>query len=438
MRRSRKAGFVRQLAVWMVGALWLHPAHSAELQVPAEPGALAHAIMTAQAGDHLRLAPGTHSGPVVIDRSLVLDGGGQAVLVGSGEGSVVTIAADTVTVTGLTIRGSGLSHEFNDAAVRLLKGVRGAVVRDNRLLDNLVGVDVHGAIDTRVFGNLIEGRQDLRVNERGNGIYVWNAPGLIAEGNTIRYGRDGIFVNTSSDDTFRANRFEKLRFAIHYMHGNDGVIEGNVSIGNDIGYALMFSDRLTIRGNESVGDRQHGLMLNYANLSVVEDNLVREGGEKCLFMYNANKNQVRGNRFERCPIGIHFTAGSADNLFVGNAFLGNRTQVKYVGTRDLDWSAGGRGNYWSDHAAFDTNGDGIAETAYRPNDLMDQILWTQPSAKLLLGSPAVQLLRWTQSQFPALMPGGIIDRAPLMHPPAAQARDAGVDRQMTHENGGAS
>ncbi|KAH2823815.1 hypothetical protein KXV85_001461, partial [Aspergillus fumigatus] len=38
----------------------------------------------------------------------------------------------------------------------------------------------------------------------------------------------------------------------------------------------------------------------------------------------------------------------------------------------LDWSTGGRGNYWSDNPAFDLNGDGISDTAYRPNDLIDR------------------------------------------------------------------
>jgi nitrous oxidase accessory protein len=167
-------------------------------------------------------------------------------------------------------------------------------------------------------------------------------------------------------------------------------------------------------------------MLNYANQAEISGNQVESGGEKCLFMYNANKNEVSGNRFEGCPIGVHFTAGSANNAFEGNAFIGNRTQVKYVGSRQLDWSTAGRGNYWSDHPAFDMNGDGIADTAYRPNDMVDQVLWTQPSAKLLVGSPAVQLLRWTQSQFPALLPGGIVDTAPLMHPPARAIPNSGV------------
>ena len=61
------------------------------------------------------------------------------------------------------------------------------------------------------------------MNERGNGVYIWNAPGSVVETISIRFGRDGIFVNTSRDDTFRGNRFEDLRFAIHYMYTNDSV-----------------------------------------------------------------------------------------------------------------------------------------------------------------------------------------------------------------------
>ncbi|TIV07101.1 MAG: nitrous oxide reductase family maturation protein NosD, partial [Mesorhizobium sp.] len=72
--------------------------------------------------------------------------------------------------------------------------------------------------------------------------------------------------------------------------------------------------------------------------------------------------------------------------------------------------------YWSDNPAFDLNGDGIADTAYRPNDIFDKVVWTYPTAKLLINSPAVQVIRWAQAEFPALHPGGVIDSAPLMAP----------------------
>ena len=85
----------------------------------------------------------------------------------------------------------------------------------------------------------------------------------------------------------------------------------------------------------------------------------------------------------------------------------------------------GRGNHWSDFAAFDLDGDGIADAPYRPNDAMDHVLWRQPAAKWLLGAPAVQLVRWAQAAFPALLPGGVIDSHPLMRPVEVRLPDWG-------------
>ena len=162
-------------------------------------------------------------------------------------------------------------------------------------------------------------------------------------------------------------------------------------------------------------------MLNDANRSTIEENAVLGGAEKCVFIYNANFNEFRRNWFEGCEIGVHFTAGSEHDIITENAFVNNRIQVKYVGTRALDWSDKGRGNYWSDNPAFDLDGDGIADVAYRPNDLVNRVVWINPAAKLLLNSPAVSTLRWAQAQFPALHPGGVIDSAPLMTPPQVAA-----------------
>lgn len=365
----------------------------------------------------LLLAPGRHDGPVVLSFPITLDGGGEAVVEGDKTGSVITVTGEDVTVRGLEIRGSGSDHPGVDAGVKLGRTARRARIEGNRLVDNLVGVHVFGARDSLVRDNTILGRRDHRVNDRGNAIYVWNAPGTMVEGNRIRWGRDGIFANASRDNVFRDNLFRDLRFAVHFMYTNNAEVAGNVSIGNTLGYAIMFSDRVSVVGNRSLRDRRHGVMLNFANNADVRGNLVRGGThEKCTFIYNAHRNVIHANRFEGCDIGIHFTAGSERNAFAGNAFIANRTQVKYVGTRDIEWSHAGRGNFWSDHPAFDLNGDGIADARYRPNDLMDHILWSQPAAALLLGSPAVQLIRHAQANFPATLPGGVVDSHPLMLP----------------------
>ena len=392
-------------------------ARAGEIAVPAEAGALGAALALAEPGDILRLAVGAHRGGVTVEvPGLTLAGELGAVVDGEGEGSVITVAAADVVIRGLDIRNSGVRLNEMHAGVFINKQGDRARVEGNRLEGNLFGVYLWGPDQALVRGNRIVGRSDLRMSERGNGVTVWNSPGSRVEGNDIRYGRDGIFTQTSRENVFRGNRFRDLRFAVHYMYTDHSEVSDNLSVGNHLGYALMYSTGLTVTGNYSEGDRDHGIALNFANQSTLRGNVVRKGGEKCVFIYNSNYNQFRDNWFEGCAIGIHFTAGSERNVLSGNAFVGNETQVKYVGTRYLDWSHEGRGNYWSDNPAFDLNGDGIADTPYRPNDLVDQVVWTYPLAKLLLNSPAVQVVRWAQSQFPALFPGGVVDSAPLMRP----------------------
>ena len=399
----------------VLGLAVLGSAGAAQRRV--EPGTPLQPLIEAAApGEVLLLAPGRHAGPLVIDRPLALRGEPGAIVEGPGTGSVITVSAPDVRIEGLEITGSGIDLPAMDSAILVQQTAPRAMVRGNRIMNNLFGVYLHGAADSRVESNVIDGRRDLRLAEAGNGVSIWNAPGAAIIGNTISHGRDGIYVKISHHNRFENNTFSRLRFAIHYMYTNDSRIAGNRSRGNHVGWAIMYSERLDIEDNVSDDDRDHGLLLNSTNDSRVIGNVVRHGGEKCVFVYNANNNRLENNWFEGCPIGIHFTAGSEGNVMTGNAFVANRVQVKYVGTRFIDWAAGGRGNYWSDNPAFDLDGDGIADRPYRPNDVMDEILWTRPQAKLLANSPAVQLVRWAQARFPALYPGGVFDSAPLMRP----------------------
>ena len=317
----------------------------------------------------------------------------------------------------MIVTGSGPSLPAEDSGIFLTKRARGARIVHNRLRDNLIGINVKGAADAVIADNTVIGRPLPRLNDRGNGIQLWNAPGTRVEHNAIRQVRDGIFVTTSKRNVFAYNSFRRLRFAVHYMYTQDSTVIGNLSTGNHVGYALMYSYRIRAIANRSFGDRDHGLMLNYVSYSEIRDNWVRDVPGKCLFFYHATLNRLVHNRFERCGIGIHFTAGSERNEITENAFIGNRRQVKYVGTRYLDWSVDGRGNYWSDLAAFDLDGDGIADSPYRPNDIVDRILWSTPDARHFLSSPAFAVLRMVSAQLPPVLVGGVVDTAPLMRPP---------------------
>jgi nitrous oxidase accessory protein len=381
------------------------------------PGGLQDALSRATAGDTLHLLAGTHAGAVVVETpGLIIEGEKDAVVDGGGTGRTIWVKAAGVTLRHLTIRHSGTSLFDMDAGVFLDKTADRAVVEDNVFEDNLIAVYVWGPREATVRGNRIRGLTTLRRTERGAAITLWNTPGTRVLDNDAGSGRDGVFSVSSRKNIVSGNKFRDMRFAVHFMYTNDSEVSGNTSDGNDVGYVLMYSSGLLVSGNVSNHDRDHGLLFNFANNALIAGNAVR-GGAKCVFIYNANKNRFEGNWFENCGIGVHFTAGSERNEITGNAFIGNHTQVMYVGTTSLDWAVKGRGNYWSDNAAFDLNGDGIADEAYRPNDVIDQVLWRAPVAKLLMNSPAVQVVRWAQSQFPAIHPGGVIDSAPLMTPP---------------------
>lgn len=374
-------------------------------------------IAQAQAGDTVKLTAGVYRGKLVIDKPLKLEGPDDrsAIIEGDRSGRTVSIDAPDVVIRKLTVSGSGMNLAAMDAGIYLGENAANALIEENNILDNSVGVYLHGPKDAMVRANKIIGNAQLRVNERGNGVTVWNSPGSQVVGNDISKGRDGIFSNTSSRNTYKGNRFHDLRFAVHYMYTNDSEVSDNISLGNNIGYAMMFSERLKIHGNIAVNSRDQGIMLNYVNHSDVADNII-DKAEKCVFLYNANFNKLTGNYFENCKLGIHFTAAIEGTVLTDNSFVNNADQVKYVSTRSLDWAEGGRGNYWSSNSAFDLDGDGFGDNAFRPNGIIDQILWRAPVARLLINSPAVSIVKWAQSQFPAILPGGVIDSKPLMEP----------------------
>jgi nitrous oxidase accessory protein len=409
----------------LVAAAALAAADARAAVIPVAQGeSVAEALSRAAPGDALHLAKGLFKGGLVIDRpGVTVEGEPGATLDGDENGNVITIAAPDTTIRGLVIQRSGVTLIDKNSGIFVDRTGDRAHIEDNHFIDNLIAIYLDGPHDAVVRHNEIAGLRRLRRTERGPAISLWNTPGSAIVDNDIRSGRDGVFSVSSSRNIVRGNTFHDLRFAVHFMYTNDSEVVANFSTGNEVGYVLMFSDRLDVHENVSDKDRDHGFLFNYANISRVEDNVTR-ASDKCVFIYNANKNRFVGNWFEGCNIGIHFTAGSERNEITGNAFVNNRTQVMYVGTRLLDWSVRGRGNYYSDNPAFDLNGDGIADTAYRPNNLMDQVIWRAPAAKLLLNSPAVQIVRWAQARFPAIHPGGVIDTAPLMKP----ARPSSMER----------
>jgi nitrous oxidase accessory protein len=402
---------------WMPAALaavfCLAPAGAAVLTVA--PGqSIGAAIAAAKPGDTVRVARGAYAGHLLIDKALTLQGIDRPSIDGHGSGDVIRVRAADVTIRGFVIRDSGSDLGAQNAGVYVEPGADRVWVADCALAYNLFGVWLENVSDARVSGNTITGKRDLLSAARGNGIQVYNTRGAQILDNEISFARDGIYVDVSRDATFRGNKIHHLRYGTHYMNTNHSVWENNQSYLNRGGLALMEVRNLTVRHNVAWGNSDHGIMLRTIQDSVIEDNVVAGNG-RGFFIYDAEYNTVRRNLVIGNRIGVHLTAGSANNQVDGNDFIGNREQIKYVAARDVEWGRA-EGNYWSNYSGWDQNGDGRGDIAYEANDVVDRLHWQYPLIKLLLTSPAVQSLRFVARQFPLLRAPSIVDRHPRMRP----------------------
>ncbi len=416
--------------MWFFGALLLvtsFPTVAATLYFPSNGTSLAGIVQQAASGDVIVIAKGVYSAHLVIDKPLTLRGKPGAVLDGGGRGDVIRVRAPHVVIQGLTIRHSGTNLNHMDAGIFAERTASHILIKDNFLDQNGFGIWLDSCADSQVIDNRIRGNTNQRrLADRGNGIQLANITRGLVAGNEIWQTRDGLYVETSTDCVLRDNRMHDLRYGVHYMYSNHDRLINNHTWNTRSGYALMSSDHLIVSGNHSKNDQVYGLLLNYITYSTIEDNTIRGihgdhsiigGVGKAIFIYNSEFNIIRNNVLADSDIGIHLTAGSENNVIYGNAFIDNRTQVKYVANHTDEWSLHGRGNYWSDYLGWDRNDDGIGDVAYEPNDAVDKLLWTYPLARVLMSSPAVETLRWVQTQFPVLKPQGVQDSYPLMQPP---------------------
>jgi len=377
-----------------------------------QPGqSIGAAIAQARPGDEIRVERGLYRENLQIDKPLTLKGIDRPTLSGGLKGDTLHITAGDVTIDGLIVRDSGGSLVEQNAGINIRPGADRVTVRNCDLTYNLFGLWIAKANDVHVENNVITGKRDYRSVSRGNGIQLYNTQRARIIGNQISFTRDGIYVDVSHHAIFRNNRIHDVRYGTHYMNSYYNVWEGNDSYHNRGGLALMEVRNQIVRNNRAWGNSDHGNMLRTIQDSVVEGNIVA-GNNRGFFIYDAEYNTLRNNLVIDNTVGVHLWAGSYRNQAEGNDFILNRTQIKYVASRDEIWS----GNYWSNYVGWDRNGDGIGDVPYEANDMVDYLSWRHPMMKLLLASPAVQTLRMVSQQFPLLRATSIVDPKPLMQP----------------------
>jgi nitrous oxidase accessory protein len=227
--------------------------------------------------------------------------------------------------------------------------------------------------------------------------------------------------------TVRGNEVSQGRYGLHFMYCDDATIEFNTLQDNSVGAFLMYSRRMTMQHNTVANNRGpsgYGIGLKDMDDAVVIENLFLDN--RVGAYVDGSPREVdsiglfRGNLFAYNDIGVSMLPSVRHNQFLANSFVDNREQVGVAGggqLRENDWTVGDTGNYWSDYAGYDADGDGLGDVVYRSDRLFENLLAREPALRLFLYSPAADALDFAARAFPVVKPQPkLVDERPLMAP----------------------
>lgn len=371
---------------------------------------------TALPGTTLRLPPGKYRGPAIINKPLTVEGNGKVVVDAGGRGTVLTIKADRVTIRGLTLRGSGDSHDTIDGAI-MAEG-KELLIENNVLEDVLFGISLHKTTDSIVRGNRIRSRP-VDSAERGDGMRLWYSTGNRIESNDIAQMRD-LTVSNSPRNRFTGNTIHDSRRAFNFLFSHRSIVEGNLLDKNSTGVISLNSEGMVIRNNRIL----HAMDASGAGIALKETSAALIYGNEIVHcahgimadspMDPINRIVFINNVIAHNVTGIYFYGAKGGHIAINNTFKSNLWPVTIIGDgdpmNDFWW-----GNSWDNYEGFDLDGDGLGDKPHELYAWADRIWMDTPSATFFRSTPVLELLDFLERLAPFSSPSLILrDTAPRL------------------------
>lgn len=382
---------------------------------------ISDALRVAPAGARILVRRGTYTEPRLrIERAgITLEGEAGAILDGGGTHTILEVAADDVTVRGLTIRNTGPSQSEERAGI-LVHDVGGCRVEQNRLEETLFAIYLAKVHDCIVRDNVIRGHERAQ-SVSGNGVHIWSSERVQVLHNDIRGHRDGIYFEFVKRGRVIGNTSQRsARYGMHFMFSDDCHYEDNVYRDNANGIAVMYSNRVEMvhnRFEHNWGSAAYGLLLKDINDSRIEGNLFLSNSVG-LYLEGANRNTVLRNTFRGNGWALKTMANATGNRFERNAFEGNAFDV---GTNSKSNVSRFQENFWDRYRGYDLDRNGIGDVPHAPVRLFSIVVEESPPTLILLRSLLVDLLDLAERVIPTLTPETLLDERPLMKRPVMEA-----------------
>lgn len=370
--------------------------------------------------DTLRIGPGVHSGPLVIERPAVVVGAPGAVIRGDGRGSVLIVKARGAVVRGLRLEHSGRDPDRYDAGVQVRAD--SVTLEDLVIRDVLFGVYLEQVRGVALRRLDIAGLPGLPESQRGDGVTFYSSRQIVAESLRISHMRDGMYFSYSDSVRVTGSRVSQVRFGLHYMYSHHNRFERNVFSDNAAGAVIMYSNGLVVVDNVfawNAGSRSYGLVLQTSTDAEVRRN-VFVGNGVGVFFDNVVRGTFSDNLVAGNWLGLRLFTNSEATRVTGNAIVGNTFDASGgAAPGAYRFCAGGRGNYWGAAGAdgYDLDGDGVLDVPHAAGSPLAELALDRAGLRLFLGSPAARALDWAERTFPVFDVAGVVDTCPLAVPP---------------------
>ncbi|MEM3578566.1 MAG: NosD domain-containing protein [Candidatus Bathyarchaeia archaeon] len=227
---------------------------------------------------------------------------------------------------------NGTYHEniLINKSITLIGEHKDFTVIDGNRTDNVISVT---ADRVRISGFTIE-----KSKYPGSGIFIGIASNCLVHDNKIIDNYDGISIHSASNNTIIGNIISNNFNGIFASSMTNSTISSNAITFNAFGVCLYYSTANVISRNDISHNDVTGITFEHSKTNDV--------------CYNTVYSNYRGITLTSCE----------KNVIYCNNFNNSIFQVS-SDSSDI-WSYEGEGNYWSDYAGSDLNGDGIGDSPY--------------------------------------------------------------------------
>ena len=318
--------------VFLIGYTTSVKASLGVIYVPTDYPTIQEAINHTNSGDTIFVYNGTYYEHVIIDKSISLVGGDRhsTIIDGGGTGNVISVTDNNVNINGFTIQNSGSTS--SDSGIYVISS--GNNISHNTITNNKNGVYLYYSDNNTVSDNNV-------YSNYNDGIYLYYSDNNTVSDNNAYSNNNGIHLYCSSSNVISDNKVSNNDCGIWISQlSSSNVISGNNVSSNKNGIYLYYTNNNMISGNDAYSNKDYGIYLQYSSSNVISNN-------------NAYSNNLYG---------INLCYSSNDNTIHHNNFINNTDQV-WSDSVNV-WNDGNEGNYWSDYAGQDLNGDGIGDAPY--------------------------------------------------------------------------